>query len=65
VSLDDGPWRAVTPEGGFTDRPAHAFRVRLAGAAPGEHNVSVRVVDLSGNPAVRAARATVPAAPGR
>ena len=60
VSLDDGPWRAVTPEGGFTDHLAHVFRVRLGDVTPGEHTVSVRVVDLSGNPAVRAVRATVP-----
>jgi len=58
VSLDDGPWRAVTPDGGFADRLAHSFRVRLSDVAPGEHTVSVRVVDLSGNPAVRAVRAT-------
>jgi hypothetical protein len=64
VSLDDGPWRAVTPDGGFTDQTAHAFRVRLGEVAPGEHTASVRVVDLSGNPAVRSVRAVVPARPG-
>ncbi len=65
VSLDDGPWRVVTPDGGFTDRPAHSFHVRLGDLDPGEHSVSVRVVDLSGNPAVRAVRATVPVQAGR
>ena len=64
VSLDDGPWRAVTPDGGFTDQLAHSFRVRLGDVAPGEHSVSVRVVDLAGNPAVRAVPATVPARVG-
>jgi hypothetical protein len=64
VSLDDGPWRAVTPDGGFTDQMAHSFRARLGDVAPGEHTVSVRVVDLSGNPAVRAVRVTVPARAG-
>jgi len=64
VSLDDGPWRAVTPDGGFTDQLAHSFRVHLSDVAPGEHMVSVRVVDLSGNPAVRAVRATVPGRAG-
>ena len=59
VSLDDGPWRAVTPEGGFTDQRAHSFHVRLADVDQGEHSVSVRVVDLAGNPAVRAVRAAV------
>lgn len=61
VSLDDGAWRAVTPDGGFTDQLAHSFRVRLNDVTAGEHTVSVRVVDLSGNPAVRAVRAAVPA----
>jgi hypothetical protein len=64
VSLDDGPWRAVTPDGGFTDQLAHSFRVRLGDVAPGEHTVGVRVVDLSGNPVVRAVRAMVAARPG-
>ncbi len=64
VSLDDGAWRAVTPDGGFTDQLAHSFRVRLGEVAPGEHTVSVRVVDLAGNPAVRAVRATVAARAG-
>jgi hypothetical protein len=61
VSLDDGPWRAVTPDGGFTDERAHTFRARLADVEPGEHLVSVRVVDLVGNPAVRAVHTRVAA----
>jgi hypothetical protein len=60
VSLDDGPWRAVTPDGGFTDQLAHTFRVRLGDVASGQHSVSIRAVDLSGNSALRAVRATVP-----
>ncbi len=60
ISLDDGPWRAVTPEGGFTDQNEHEFRVRLPDVEPGSHVVSVRVVDLVGNPAVRAITVTVP-----
>ena len=64
VALDDGPWRAVTPDGGFTDARAHAFRVRLDKVAPGAHVLSVRAVDLAGNPVVRAADVTVPAAAG-
>ena len=64
VSLDDGSWRAVTPDGGFTDQLAHSFRVRLNDVVPGEHTVSVRVVDLSGNPAVRTVRAAVPVRAG-
>jgi hypothetical protein len=64
VSLDEGAWRPVTPDGGFTDQLAHTFRCRLGDLAAGEHTVSVRVVDLSGNAAVRAVRATVPARAG-
>jgi hypothetical protein len=60
VALDDDPWRAVTPEGGFTDQRAHSFRVRLGDVRPGEHSVSIRAVDLAGNSATRAARVTVP-----
>lgn len=70
ISLDEGPWRAVTPDGGFTDQLAHTFSARLVDVSPGEHTVSVRVVDLAGNSAVRAVRASVAAradsaAPGR
>jgi hypothetical protein len=59
VALDDGPWRAVTPDGGLLDRAAHAFHVRLADAKPGAHVVGVRVVDRAGNAAARAVRVTV------
>jgi hypothetical protein len=59
VSLDDGPWRAVAPEGGFTDERSHAFRARLEGVGRGGHTVSVRVVDLAGNLATRAERVEV------
>jgi hypothetical protein len=61
VAVDDGPWRALSPEGGLTDEGVHAFRARLADIEPGEHSVSVRAVDLAGNAATRAARLTVPA----
>lgn len=59
VAVDDGPWRAVTPEGGFTDSPSHRFEVRLDPVEPGEHAVSVRAVDLAGNAATRAERVAV------
>jgi len=60
VSVDAGPWRGVTPDGGLTDGLAHAFRVRLPGIEPGEHTVSVRAADLAGNLGTRATRVTVP-----
>jgi hypothetical protein len=54
ISLDNGPWRAVTPEGGFTDALSHRFRVRIPRPAGAATTVSVRVVDLAGNSATRA-----------
>uniref|UniRef100_A0A832I0L9 WD40 repeat domain-containing protein n=1 Tax=Eiseniibacteriota bacterium TaxID=2212470 RepID=A0A832I0L9_UNCEI len=60
LSVDDGDWRAVTPDGGLADDPVVTFRVRLPAAA-GERTIAVRAVDLAGNAAVRTARATVPA----
>ena len=65
VSVDDGPWRAVTPDGGFTDEPSHAFRARFADLAPGEHTLSVRAVDLAGNSSVRSTRASIPVPGGQ
>jgi len=64
VAVDDRPWRAMTPDGGFTDARAHTFRARVADLAAGEHTVSVRAVDLAGNSAVRSTRVGV-GPPGR
>jgi hypothetical protein len=61
VAVDDGDWRPVTPDGGLADRPALAFHGRLPDLTPGDHTLSVRVVDAAGNPAQRALRVTVPA----
>ena len=60
VSVDDGPWRPVSPEGGFSDAPRLTFRVTLPEAGPGAHILSVRAVDAAGNAATRALRTTVP-----
>lgn len=60
VSVDDGPWRAVTPEGGFADSPRLTFRVALPDAGPGAHVLSARAVDAAGNAATRAVRTVVP-----
>jgi len=61
VSVDDGDWRLVTPDGGLADRRAVTFSARVPAVAPGEHTVSVRAVDAAGNPALRATRVTVAA----
>lgn len=60
VSLDNGDWRTVTPEGGFADERSLAFKARLPDVQPGEHTLSVRAVDTAGNTATRASRVTVP-----
>ena len=49
VSLDAGPWRAMECADGVADSRHERFTVRLSAAAPGEHLVTVRVYDASGN----------------
>lgn len=60
LSVDDGPWRSVAPEGGLADAARLTFRVPLPGLAPGPHILSLRAVDAAGNSATRAVRATAP-----
>lgn len=59
VSLDDQDWRVVNPEGGMADDRSLSFRATLPVDRTGEHTVSLRVVDLTGNSAQRATRVTV------
>lgn len=59
VSVDDGEWRAVAPPEGTLDQSSVRATFTLPGLAVGEHVVSVRAVDLAGNPATRAVRAKV------
>jgi hypothetical protein len=63
LSVDDGPWRAITPEGGFSDAPRVTFKLPLPALAPGPHLLSVRAVDAAGNSATRAVRASAPRPP--
>ena len=60
VSLDDGDWRALTPEGGMTDGPKRRFSARLP-ATPGAHAIGLRAIDRAGNTVARATHVTVPA----
>ncbi len=62
LSIDDGPWRSISPEGGIADAPRLTFRVPLPDLAPGPHLLSVRAVDAAGNAGTRAVRVTVPRA---
>ena len=59
VSLDNDEWRVITPEGGLADERTLSFRASIPEVAPGEHTVSVRVIDLAGNTVTRARRVTV------
>jgi hypothetical protein len=61
VSLDDGDWRTVSPDGGLADDRVLGFRARLPDVEAGAHTVAVRAVDLAGNTATRAMPVTVPA----
>ncbi len=59
LSVDDGEWRSIAPPGGTLDESRVRTTFMLPGLSVGEHLVSVRAVDLAGNPATRAVRATV------
>ena len=60
VALDDDTWRLVTPDGGMTDSRDVRFAGRWPDVTPGDHTLSVRVIDAGGNPAVRSVHVTVP-----
>jgi sugar lactone lactonase YvrE len=57
VSVDSGEWRAVFPEDGIADGPRETYSIELPVASPGEHTISLRVIDGSGN--VSSARVVV------
>lgn len=49
ASLDAGPWRPMECADGVADSKHERFAVRLPAPTPGEHAVTVRVYDASGN----------------
>jgi sugar lactone lactonase YvrE len=57
VSVDSGEWRAVFPEDGIADGPRETYSIDLPVAGAGEHTISLRVIDGSGN--VSSARVVV------
>src|SRR5437764_659243 len=57
VSVDGGDWRAVFPEDGIADSPHETYALELLLASAGEHTISLRAVDGSGN--VSSARVVV------
>lgn len=57
VSIDGGPWRAVSPDDGIADSARESYTLDLQIAGAGEHTISLRAFDSSGN--VGSARVTV------
>ena len=49
VSVDGGVWRAVFPEDGIADSPRETFALDLPLTGAGEHTISLRGFDASGN----------------
>ncbi|HEX5707102.1 MAG TPA: hypothetical protein VFX96_07390, partial [Pyrinomonadaceae bacterium] len=49
VSVNGGEWRAVFPEDGIADSPRETFALDLPLTGAGEHAVSLRAFDASGN----------------
>ena len=49
VSVDGGAWRAVFPEDGIADSPRETYALDLPLSGAGEHTISLRAFDASGN----------------
>jgi hypothetical protein len=49
VSVDSGEWRAVFPEDGIADGPRETYALDVPLGGAGEHTISLRAVDGSGN----------------
>jgi hypothetical protein len=49
VSVDGGAWRTVFPEDGIADSPRETFALDLPLTGAGEHTISLRGFDASGN----------------
>jgi len=49
VSVNGGRWQQLLPDDGIADSPEEAFTVRFEAEAPGEHTITVRVLDMQGN----------------
>jgi hypothetical protein len=49
VSLDGSPWNPTFPDDGIADSARERYTLDLPIVTPGEHTVSVRAFDNSGN----------------
>ena len=49
ASIDGAPWNPVFPEDGIADSGRERYSVEFGVLSPGEHTISLRVFDISGN----------------
>ncbi len=49
LSVDSGEWHSVFPEDGIADSGRETYRLSVPLAGAGEHTISFRVFDASGN----------------
>ena len=49
VSIDGGAWRTIFPDDGIADSPRETFTLDLPIPGAGEHTISLRAFDASGN----------------
>jgi hypothetical protein len=49
ASIDGGPWVPVFPEDGIADSGRERYAVEFGSLSTGEHTISLRVFDISGN----------------
>jgi hypothetical protein len=49
TSVDGGAWRAAFPDDGIADSPHERYTLDLPITGAGEHTVSLRAFDMSGN----------------
>jgi hypothetical protein len=49
VSIDGSPWNPIFPDDGIADSGHETYSVDFAMLAPGEHTISLRAFDTSGN----------------
>jgi len=49
ASLDGGPWMPIFPDDGIADSGHEVFSLDFGQLAPGEHSISLRTFDSSGN----------------
>lgn len=49
VSIDGAPWNPVFPDDGIADSGTERYAIEVPALGPGEHTISLRVFDGSGN----------------